>query len=55
MAKILIEVKVMVRAGLKTGSWEDHDRIMAGAGISHGWGSILSVIRIMIGTKVRVG
>lgn len=56
MVKILTEVKVMVRVGLKTGSWWGHGKIMAGAGISHGWEAILSVIiRILIGTKVRAG
>lgn len=58
MVKILIEVKVMVRIRVKTRSCWGHGRIMAGAEISHGWGSILSVqiiIRIMIRLKVRIG
>lgn len=56
MVRILIEVKVMVRVRLTRRSWWDRGKIIAGAGISHGWGSILNVIiRITIGTKVRDG
>lgn len=48
----------MVRVRVKTGSWWGHGRIMAGAEISHRWGSVLSVqtiIRVITGIKVRTG